>query len=412
MSGSDTASLTAKTDQRGREIPVAAREPLFVDFNPETLKVSITNAMQANRRRRKKEPPQFVTDSTAKLSVELVFDTTTIGLDVREITSEIAQMMKPKGSARQQRKKKGIPAIVIFEWGTFLFEGYIDSFNETLDFFAAEGVPLRSTVSLSITEQDDPFREVRGGDLADVGLFDDAFPTTEPPVPLGNDRSIDDLALESGDPSAASRIAVENGVENRRFPEVGEVALPGGDARSPPAFASAAPGASSPVSASAASGTSGIGAASGGASAPGSGAVGAGASFGAAAGASLSAGVSGSASASAALGAGGSVGAGIGGGASASAIAGAGASASAGVSASAGAFAGLRTQGAVASRPRIELSTEAPAGLALTAGLGAGIGAAPGANVRLGGSAQASAGAGLSADVGASAGARIIFEES
>jgi hypothetical protein len=196
------ASLTAKTDQSGREIPAAAREPLEVDFNPETLKLSISNAMQPNTKRRKKEPPQFVTDSTAKLSVELIFDMTTFGFDVREITAQIAQMMKPKGSARQQQKKKGIPAIVIFEWGTFLFEGYIDSFNETLDFFAAEGVPLRSTVSLSMTEQDDPFRESSGG-FADVGLFDDVLPTSDPPVPVPSDRTIDDLALESGDPAAA-----------------------------------------------------------------------------------------------------------------------------------------------------------------------------------------------------------------
>jgi hypothetical protein len=196
------AALTAKTDGSGREIPVAARQPLEVDFNPETLKLSISNAMQASRGRRKKEPPQFVTDSTAKLAVELVFDSTTYGFDVREITAQVAQMMKPKGSVQQQQKKKGIPAIVIFEWGTFLFEGYIDSFNETLDFFAAEGVPLRSTVSLSITEQDDPFRGPSGADAADVGLGDDVLPTTAPPVPVPADRSVDDVALASGDPGA------------------------------------------------------------------------------------------------------------------------------------------------------------------------------------------------------------------
>jgi Contractile injection system tube protein len=220
------ASLAARTDQSGHEIPVAARQWLPVDFNPETLKLSITNAMQANAKRRKKEPPQFVTDSTARLSVELVFDSTTYGNDVREITSLIAQMMKPKETARQQ-KKKGIPAIVIFEWGTFLFEGYIDSFNETLDFFAAEGVPLRSTVSLSITEQDDPFHAPGGVGSSDVGVL----------VP--GDRSIDDLAQESGDPGAAGRIAAANGVENRRFPEIGAFVLPESDGRAPAAFSPA-----------------------------------------------------------------------------------------------------------------------------------------------------------------------------
>jgi hypothetical protein len=334
------ASLAAKTDGSGRTIPVAARVWLPVDFNPETLKLSITNAMQANAKRRKKEPPQFVTDSTAKLSVDLVFDSTTYGIDVREITSQVAQMMKPKGSAQQQRKKKGIPAIVIFEWGTFLFEGYIDSFNETLDFFAAEGVPLRSSVSLSMAEQDDPFRAPSGDGSSDVGVL------------TPGDGSIDDLARESGDPAAAGRIAAANGVENRRFPEVEALALPESGERASAAFARAAGGAGSGA------------------------AAGAGASFGAGAGASLGAGLAGGASA--------------------------------GISAGADAFAGLSTQVSAAARPRIELSAEAPGGLALSAAFG---GAAAGAGVRLGGSARASASASLSADVGASASARIIFEE-
>jgi Contractile injection system tube protein len=353
VSGFAKAALTAKTDQSGREIPVAAREWLPVDFNPETLKLSITNAMGANTKRRKKEPPQFVTDSTAKLSVELVFDSTTYGNDVREMTSLVAQMMKPKGTAQQQQKKKGIPAIVVFEWGTFLFEGYIESFNETLDFFAAEGVPLRSTVSLSITEQDDPFRAPSGDGFSDVGLLDDVLPTAAPPVPLGGDRSVDDLALESGDPAAAGRIAAANGVENRRFPEVASIALPESGGRAPAVFARAG---------------GGVGASAG---------LGAGASFGAGAGASLNAGLAGGPSV--------------------------------GISAGADAFAGLSTQVSVAARPRIELSAEAPD---LGLGVGRGAGAGAGAGVRLGGSARASASASLSADVGASASARIIFEES
>lgn len=336
MSAFAKASLAAKTDGSGRAIPVAARQWLPVDFNPETLKVSISNAMRANTRRGKKEPPQFVADSTAKLSVELVFDSTTYGNDVRETTSLVAQMMKPKATARQQQQKKGIPAIVTFEWGTFQFEGYIDSFNETLDFFAAEGVPLRSTVSLSITEQDDPFRAPSGDGAADVGVL------------TPGDRSIDDLARESGDPGAAGRIAAANGVENRRFPEVAALALPESGGRAPAAFSSAG---------------GDLGSSAG---------LGAGASFGAGAGASLGAGLA--------------------------------RGASIGISAGADAFAGLNSQRSAA-RPRIELSAEAPAGLGVAAGFGGGAG------VRLGGSARASASASLSADVGASASARIIFEE-
>ena len=35
-----------------------------------------------------------------------------------------------------------------FEWGSFIFQGVVDSMDETLDYFSEEGVPLRATVSL------------------------------------------------------------------------------------------------------------------------------------------------------------------------------------------------------------------------------------------------------------------------
>ena len=76
--------------------------------------------------------------------------------------------------------------------------------------------------------------------FADVGLLDDVLPTADPPVPLTGDRSIDDLALERGDPAAAGRIAAANGVENRRFPDVAELALPDSGGRAPAAFSGAA----------------------------------------------------------------------------------------------------------------------------------------------------------------------------
>jgi len=41
---------------------------------------------------------------------------------------------------------------VLFGWGTFIFCGQIQSMTETLDFFSEDGVPLRSTVKLTMTE--------------------------------------------------------------------------------------------------------------------------------------------------------------------------------------------------------------------------------------------------------------------
>ena len=154
-----TATLTATTDLRGRPVPQKQQRQrrLKVHFNPEKLELTIANAMEQNRNRRRREPPQLVTESTAKLSLELLFDTTDTGSDVRALTFQVAQMMQPRPGPRQEGEQRGVPSIVVFEWGSFVFEGYIDSYKETLDFFAPEGVPLRSVLNLSLTEQGKPF---------------------------------------------------------------------------------------------------------------------------------------------------------------------------------------------------------------------------------------------------------------
>ena len=48
-----------------------------------------------------------------------------------------------------------------FQWGSFLFEGVMDSMDETLEFFSADGRPLRAKVSISITSQDIQFQSRR-----------------------------------------------------------------------------------------------------------------------------------------------------------------------------------------------------------------------------------------------------------
>src|SRR5262245_1921099 len=84
------------------------------------------------------------------MSVELLFDTTQSGANVRESTKDIAFFIQPK----DKKSKKPVPPCVRFEWGVFIFRGVVDSMEETLDYFSEQGVPLRATISLSISRQD------------------------------------------------------------------------------------------------------------------------------------------------------------------------------------------------------------------------------------------------------------------
>ncbi len=143
--------------------PTKGSKGIPVQFNPTSLKVTLANSLKENERSGNTRATQYVDKSSSSLSVELIFDTTLMWdakpgdtsnsqgkhTDVRLTTKAIAQtyMFQPKAG-----DKKAAPKRCMFVWGTFSFVGVMESFDETLDFFAPEGTPLRSTVSIKMTE--------------------------------------------------------------------------------------------------------------------------------------------------------------------------------------------------------------------------------------------------------------------
>jgi hypothetical protein len=127
-----------------------------VQFNPSTLKVSLSNSLKANEKSENTSAAQYVDKSASNLQVELIFDTSIEDEDVRSRTKAIAEaFMKPVESGDKQLA----PKRCLFQWGAFEFVGLMQSFDETLDFFSPEGTPLRSTVSLKLTEDRYQFRQ-------------------------------------------------------------------------------------------------------------------------------------------------------------------------------------------------------------------------------------------------------------
>ncbi len=218
------ATLTALTDEDGQEISADDREPFTVHFNPETLNLTLTNSVQKGRRG---QPPQIVTAATGKLAMQLVFDTTTSGRDVREDTSRVAMMMDPDQSATGRRRRgqnNKIPARMLFEWGTIRFTGYMDSYKEKIEFFSREGVPLRSVVDLSITQSERDFTpSQRSGEQVR------ALQTR-----IG--QNLDAIA----GPDQGRNMALENGQENRRFSTGGSISVSGKPGRGPVSFSARA----------------------------------------------------------------------------------------------------------------------------------------------------------------------------
>ncbi len=122
-----------------------------VQFNPQSLKLNLSN-QNTGGDQPGGSTKQFVGSGSSKLSLELLFDTSATGKDVRAETQKVAYFVMAQEQDNKDDKRK--PPNVRFQWGSFIFEGVIDSMDETLDYFSEEGVPLRASVSLSLSRDD------------------------------------------------------------------------------------------------------------------------------------------------------------------------------------------------------------------------------------------------------------------
>jgi hypothetical protein len=127
--------------------------PVTVQFNPTSLKLERRNdtsgGAQTAAQRRNRPNEGHIT-----LSVELEFDTAEGGpdgkpLDVRKKTRAVRQFAEPPAD-----DPKKAPPRIRFEWGTFGFDGIVEHLGEEIDYFSADGLPLRAKISLTITGQD------------------------------------------------------------------------------------------------------------------------------------------------------------------------------------------------------------------------------------------------------------------
>jgi hypothetical protein len=141
--------MTSVKLTKARLVPQSGA-PIEVQFNPVSLQYEVSNSLDQQNRDATRR--QIVTQSNARLSVELQFDTTPTGESVREQTLLIKRLLRPD-EADTQATFDIVPPVVRFEWGSFIFSGLIESYRETLDFFSPEGVPLRAQVSIAMTHQ-------------------------------------------------------------------------------------------------------------------------------------------------------------------------------------------------------------------------------------------------------------------
>jgi hypothetical protein len=195
-----------------------------VQFNPETLKVSFANqvATPSGAGDQKGTPArQFVGAGTTKLSLQLWFDVSAPmppqqkkEQDVRKLTAKVAYFITPKPEG-----DKFVPPAVRFIWGSFQFDGIMESMEESLEFFSSDGRPLRASVTINLTQQkitEFTFRPTAGPGAT-------PSPGTRPLTPAPQGKSVQSRADSQGKGDNWQDIASANGIENPRLLQPGQL---------------------------------------------------------------------------------------------------------------------------------------------------------------------------------------------
>ncbi len=204
-------------DRSGQASKVGAAVP--VQFNPETLKLARSNQISGGNQSGG-AAIQFSGRGTTKLSFDLWFDVTAPApdspaeTDVRKLTARVAEFMKTEPKKGAKGKTVHQPPGIRFLWGSFLFEGVMESMNETLELFSADGRPLRASVSVGLVKQDVKVQFGPPPPAGGVGAA--APPGTEPLERAEQGDTVQDIAARRGEAGNWQRIAAANGIENPR----------------------------------------------------------------------------------------------------------------------------------------------------------------------------------------------------
>jgi hypothetical protein len=188
-------------------------QSVTVQFNPDSLKVTFANQLvqpQGGDQAAGSTGRQFVGAGTTKLALTLWFDVAAMTDDpvddVRRLTSKVIFFMTPQKDKTDPQKL--VPPGVRFSWGTFLFDGMVEGLEESLEFFAPDGKPLRASLSLTLSQQKILVSEFKG---------DGKVPSTPGHKPLSSAKSGDSLQSMAGDKGKDGGwqgIAAANGIED------------------------------------------------------------------------------------------------------------------------------------------------------------------------------------------------------
>jgi hypothetical protein len=206
-----------------------------VQFNPDSLRVSYGNQVvqPSSSGNTTEGATQWVGTGTTRLSLTLVFDVTAPPLDrgsagdVRKATAKVVALIKPGDPEERAGEGDGAKPITVhpapkvrFDWGSFRFDGYVDSIEESLEHFSADGRPLRSSIQLALSTQEiqhafgkSPQARPAGAPSSGLAGLGSGFTAS---AGIGIGGTVQGMADAAGLGGSWQQIAAANGIENPR----------------------------------------------------------------------------------------------------------------------------------------------------------------------------------------------------
>ncbi len=143
---------------------------------------------------------QFVKGTAQTLTMELFFDTTATGLDVRLFTELVLVLTDINAETHA-------PPRLLFLWGSLAFPCVLESVTQKFDYFNASGLPLRASLSVTLKSYD-----LLENLLASIPL--QSADRTKRRVLKEGDTLQSIAAQEYGDPRKWRPIAEANNIDN------------------------------------------------------------------------------------------------------------------------------------------------------------------------------------------------------
>lgn len=173
-------------------------------FNPFEFTISKTNSW-SNRPVTGINVPlvSFTNGGAQSLTLNLYFDTTRSPSNVRAFTAPLWNMMMIDPNTIDTNTGKGQPPQVAFEWGGLYFKAIITTMSENFVLFGADGVPLRSKVTITLQQ-----------------YIDESDLPPQIQEQLANEQAQSTQQMQEGD--RMDNVATQNGQEPQSYRQISE----------------------------------------------------------------------------------------------------------------------------------------------------------------------------------------------